>query len=60
MSRRGNLQLINLPAVGYNFNDGEPVGWLAAKFTKAGVSLTLHSIGGNQAGNGKTKVISWS
>jgi len=60
VSRRGNLHLINLPAVGYNFNDQEPVGWVAANFTKDGVSLTLHAIGGNQADHGKTRTISWS
>ena len=45
---RDGLQLINLPAVGYNFVDTEPVGWVDSVWTDEGVDLTLRSIGGNQ------------
>ena len=57
---RDGLQLINLPAVGYNFNDAEPVGWVESVWTAEGVDLTLRSIGGNQAGNGQTTSVHWS
>lgn len=57
--RRKHIQLINLPAVGYNFADGEPVGWVDAKFSREGVSLKLHAIGGNRDGDKKTTSITW-
>ena len=57
--RRDAAHLINLPAVGYNFNDKEPVGWVDAKFSKSGFSLTLHAIGGNTDGHGKTIKKTW-
>lgn len=53
------VQLVNLPAVGYNFADSEPVGWVDAKFTAEGADLTLRAIGGNLRDNGKTTSISW-
>ncbi len=56
---RDGLQLINLPAVGYNFNDSEPVGWVESVWTTEGVDLTLRSIGGNQAANGQTTSVHW-
>ncbi len=56
---RDGLQLINLPAVGYNFNDSEPVGWVESVWTSEGVDLTLRSIGGNQAANGQTTSVHW-
>ncbi len=57
--QRDGVHLINLPAVGYNFNNNEPVGWVDAKFNEAGVDLTLHAIGGNLAGDGKTVRKDW-
>lgn len=53
------LWLINLPAVGYNFNDREPVGWVDARFTAMGASFTLRAIGGNMSGDGKPTRIAW-
>ena len=38
--KHDRLQLVNLPAVGYNFKDGDPIGWVDARFDPAGVSLT--------------------
>jgi Icc protein len=58
--RRGHIHLINLPAVGYNFADTEPVGWIDARFTKTGVSMTLRAIGGNRDGDGKTTTLDWA
>ena len=59
IERRGGLTLVNLPATGYNFGDSEPVGWIAAEFDPAGVNLTLHAVGGNQADHGKTSRVDW-
>lgn len=56
---RDGLQLINLPAVGYNFNDSEPVGWVESVWTAEGVDLTLRSVGGTQAANGQTTSVHW-
>jgi Icc protein len=58
-ARKERLHLVNLPAVGYNFTDKEPVGWVDSLFTKQGVSLTLHAFGGNMKDNGKTTSLSW-
>lgn len=60
IEQRGNVQLVNLPAVGYNFADSEPVGWVDAVFSPSGVQLTLRSIGGNQEGNNQTQFVAWS
>jgi len=58
--RRGHIHLINLPAVGYNFADTEPVGWIDARFTKTGVSMVLRAIGGNKDGDSKTTTLDWA
>ena len=53
------LHLINLPAVGYNFSDDQPVGWVDAKLTQTGGAFTLRATGGNRQKDGKTAVIAW-
>lgn len=58
-SERQGIQLINLPAVGYNFRDDQPVGWVDALFHPDGVRLTLHACGGNTAEDGKVTEIAW-
>ncbi|MGQ9916604.1 MAG: metallophosphoesterase family protein [Bryobacteraceae bacterium] len=55
----GGIQMINLPALGYNFNDDQPVGWVDAVFTAQGATLTLRAIGGNAERDGKSVVIAW-
>ena len=57
---REGLQLINLPAIGYNFSDSEPVGWVESVWTPDGVDLTLRAIAGNQSANGQTTSVHWS
>lgn len=57
---RGRLRLINLPAVGYNFADTQPVGWVEARFRRRGVDLTLHALAGNRAEDGQTVVVEWT
>jgi 3',5'-cyclic AMP phosphodiesterase CpdA len=57
---RDGLQLINLPAVAYNFADSEPVGWIESVWTSEGVDLTLRAVGGNMAANGQTTSVHWS
>lgn len=53
------LHLVNLPAVGYNFNDAEPVGWVEALFRKDGGDFTLRAIAGNTEQSGKTVSLRW-
>ena len=56
---RDGIQQINLPAVGYNFADTEPVGWIDSVWTAGGVDLTLRAIGGNQAEHGQVRAVRW-
>lgn len=56
---REGKHLINLPAVGYNFSDAQPVGWMNSRFHKHGVDLTLNAIGGNMKDHGKTVALRW-
>ena len=58
-SIRENIHLINLPAVGYNFNDKQPLGWLDSKFHAKGVDLTMRAFAGNLSQNGKTTKLTW-
>ena len=53
------IHLINLPAVGYNFSDTEPVGWVEAKLTTKGGDFTLHAIAGNKDKDGSVKKLTW-
>jgi len=53
------IHLINLPAVGYNFSDAEPVGWVQANLTAKGGDFTLHAIAGNKDKDGSVKKLTW-
>ena len=53
------IQLINLPAVGYNFRDTEPVGWVEAELTAQGGEFTLHAVAGNKKKDGSTTKLKW-
>jgi 3',5'-cyclic AMP phosphodiesterase CpdA len=53
------IHLVNLPALGYNFADSEPVGWVDGVFAPNGVKLTLRALGGNTAENGQTRALNW-
>ena len=53
------IHLINLPAVGYNFNDAEPVGWVEANMTAGGADFMLHAIAGNKSGDKSVKKLTW-
>ena len=55
----GGIHMINVPAVGYNFADSEPVGWVDSTIAKDGGDFTLHAFGGNMAQNGKTTSLQW-
>ena len=53
------LHLVNLPAVGYNFADGNPVGWMDAVVDQHGTALTLRAIGGEVKDDGKIARLEW-
>lgn len=60
IGERQGVKLINLPALGYNFWEDQPVGWVDARFRRTGVELTLHTIAGNRAQDGQTSRITWT
>ena len=60
LTRRGRLHLVNLPAVGYNFSDNQPVGWVEGMFHETACALTLRAIGGNRADDGRTITLDWA
>jgi 3',5'-cyclic AMP phosphodiesterase CpdA len=53
------IHLINIPAVGYNFRDSEPVGWLEARFRASGGTFTLRALAGNKTKDNQTVEVSW-
>jgi len=53
------IQLINLPAVGYNFSDAEPVGWVEANLTAKGGDFTLHAMTGDKNKDGSVTKLTW-
>jgi len=58
-SRRDRLQVVSLPALGYSFDDTQPVGWVDARFRADGVSITLRAVAGNRSDDGKETLLSW-
>jgi 3',5'-cyclic AMP phosphodiesterase CpdA len=59
IGRRDRLAVVGLPALGYNFDDAQPVGWVDARFRRDGVSLTLRTVAGNRADEGKETFLAW-
>jgi 3',5'-cyclic AMP phosphodiesterase CpdA len=53
------IHLINLPAVGYNFSDKEPVGWVEVRLAGDGGEFVLHAVGGNREMDGRAKQLHW-
>jgi 3',5'-cyclic AMP phosphodiesterase CpdA len=53
------IHLINLPAVGYNFNDSDAVGWVEARLKSRGGDFVLHAVGGNRDQDGSVTKLTW-
>jgi len=53
------IHLINLPAVGYNFTDDQPLGWVEAQLTRDGGTFRLHTVDGNRAREGRATPLRW-
>jgi 3',5'-cyclic AMP phosphodiesterase CpdA len=58
--RRDGLPIVSLPALGYGFDDAQPVGWVDARLGADGASLTLRALAGNRADDGKTTRLDWA
>lgn len=59
LTKIDGLHLVNLPAVGYNFADGNPVGWVDASFHRDGAELTLHAVAGELKEDRKMSRLEW-
>lgn len=59
LSSINGLHLVNLPAVGYNFADGNPVGWVEGTFSNQGLHLQLHAVAGELSQDGKVSELAW-
>jgi Icc protein len=53
------IHLVNLPAVGYNFTNAQPVGWVEARLTDEGGEFTLRAVGGSRKHDGRTVALPW-
>jgi 3',5'-cyclic-AMP phosphodiesterase len=58
-TERDGIHLINLPATGYNFTGGQPVGWVEARLTAEGGEFVLHAVGGNMSRHGSVRYLHW-
>lgn len=59
ITRRGQLHLINLPPVSYNFDGVTPLGWLDATFNRSGAKLTLKTIDPKHPRANESKSLAW-
>jgi Icc protein len=53
------IHLINLPAMGYNFSDTEPIGWVEARLTAESGEFMLHVVAGNKDKDGCVTNLTW-
>ncbi|MCX8109383.1 MAG: metallophosphoesterase, partial [Verrucomicrobiae bacterium] len=60
VGRDQSIALINLPALGYNFKDSEPVGWVEASFESSGVTLQLHPLACTNSWSSQTVQVAWT
>ena len=59
VTKRGALQLINLPPVAYLFAAGKPNGWVLAETSEKGLSLELKTIDPQHKQNGERVELAW-
>ncbi|MDR2439482.1 MAG: metallophosphoesterase [Planctomycetaceae bacterium] len=59
-SIRDDVHLINLPALGWEFQKGkQPLGWTDAVLSGNGIELTLHTIDKTRSDNGHVRQFTW-
>ena len=57
---RDNVHLINLPALGWEFQSGkQPLGWSDVEIFNKGIQLTLHTVPSTHANNGDVRTFEW-
>lgn len=57
---RDNVHLINLPALGWEFQSGkQPLGWSDAEISKNAIQLTLHTVPSIHPLNGDVRKFEW-
>lgn len=59
VKQRGRIHLVNLLALGYNFDDNQPVGWMDGVFHAKGCDLTLQALAGNPQHHGQKLSLAW-
>jgi len=59
VDQRDKIHLINLPAIGYNFSDQQPLGWVDAHFGTDGVRFKLDAVSGNLKRHGEQVDLTW-
>jgi len=57
--RESGLHLINLPPIGYAFNETNPIGWIDAKMSSTEMQLTLHSVDPDHPEHLKMRSLTW-
>jgi Icc protein len=60
IGEKENVKLVNIPAIGYNFRDSEPLGWVDARFDSTGADLTLRAFAGNTTDSRKIHRLNWA
>ncbi len=60
IAREGRVHMVNLPAIAYNFQDSQPIGWMSAHTTERSMTLVLHTLGGEQEQNGRSFELSFA
>jgi hypothetical protein len=58
-SQLHGIHPINVPALGFNFTDREPIGWIDAQLTAEGGEFTVRAIGGNRRLDGYVRRLTW-
>jgi len=56
---REDVHLINLPALGWKFDEKQPLGWTDAVFHQQGVKMTLHTADHSHPKNGDVRDLTW-
>jgi 3',5'-cyclic AMP phosphodiesterase CpdA len=59
-SVRDNVHLINLPALGWEFQSGkQPLGWSDVEIASNGIQLTLHTVPSGHPNDGDVRKFEW-
>jgi 3',5'-cyclic-AMP phosphodiesterase len=53
------IHLVNLPAVAYPFQQGQPTGWVHGALAETGATLTMHSLDKTHKANGQVVELTW-